>query len=1642
MRTSISVPSSTQISIEPRKEVRFAVVMYGGVSLAIYINGVTQELLRMVRSTAAVGTNGSQPTALSGAQGTSLHNSLNGTERVYRKLSHLLSDEELLIRLRNQAAGVEKEEDDAKAKVLATALAAELEKLAVDTTRSIGTTFIVDILSGTSAGGINAIYLAKALANDQRIERLKQLWISEGDIDLLLNDGASVQGTNLEVQDPPFSLLNSRRMYLKLLRALDDMDQDKAAAVRSPCAKELDLFITATDIEGVPVPLKLADKIVFERRHRNVFHFTYQEAEQVNDFVADSNPFLAFAARCTSSFPFAFEPMRLMDIDEVLETLPNYRDKKEFKSDSQKWTRYFSEMLDPQTGAPNLRFAKRSFGDGGYLDNKPFSYAIDALVKRQSDVPVDRRLIYVEPSPEHPEDIPERDKKPDALENVKKALLDLPTYETIREDLQKVLQRNLLIDRVQSITSGIEKDVNELLPAQLRERLKTFRELDKPAGETPVPEEPMWAQRNLTAMVKEKGRSFLSYRKLRISAVTNEIAQLLARLLNFDADSDQLLAIRCLVRAWRETNYFDDRDPTLNQFLTDFDLAHRIRRLNFIRERIDRLYNYDWTVRQELTQFGSKYSADLEGQIRDLSPEDLRRFRYENADIGWLIGLLSSSRTLSTLEATQRKDLRDCLIFIKSEVNQVYKDVQAAARKLRLRSTQQDETGGYVNPLLKPFEEIGIKAEHLRAILDPENLQAALAGRPLSPNAGTPNEDDCMLVAREFLENNAKDRNLKLRLNTAAEALKDELKKTIEAARGRIGLLLNPKEPVEAKSERGKKYLKRLDQPLSWLTTDLVKAVREYLAYYYYNFEEYDQISFPIFYEADVGEASIVEVIRVSPEDATALIDEREETKNSSDGKGRRKLAGIALHHFGAFLDRTWRQNDIMWGRLDGFERLVTALLPGAQNEALRKVLIEEGHTSILLDELPPESRVQLGGLVSEALVRASAGEPVDMAVAKVTGELISGSPVRTRLEAIIRGSLENQELLDFIKTGYEVNRKLDPKSLLTSISRSTQIIGKVFESIADGNQLDGSSLKWIARLGQLFWGFVEVAVPNSIRNLLWNRWLAVVYTFEVFTIFGGILLTSQGAEQFGWIALGITVVLNVIVLILKDVMRGRRAVFRATALIVCVLILLLATLGVFELLGPFFGIHWGGMYPMTWLKETIKAAIPFRPDMRWFVINLGILSSVTALIVLLNAFFGLVDFSWLVLRLQLLQAWWKQSRIKRDIPWGGFKPIQIIATDLQRRTRVFPGRQDLFLLPFSFSTLPPPSWIRYFEAFFKEQVNALSQQLSASNREIVVVSTAAELPNAFARLRASAKEANERYQADELENARKQYCNQKWIVRMKRSPLAAQPALPANIMAGLEQIRTEAAQKMSRWMNVSARVIGVLTVVLGLVLLFSVVNVVRLKRQHPETYLPGGLNGPGIALQRARTPQEAELAIQTQGLLVGKPTPEAVNEGKRVLTNNISADQFVILYYAITLGALCLWLTIQSSRGHRWFSITAGLSVLIAAVFDRLENSRILDLLNENTISVVAVERVAFASSLKWMFLFLMLGLLGRKLSRMNWSLIKWTGFWLLLCALVGAVGLLGVRIAIEGTLGLMAIGYLLMGIFFLVAPNRLRDF
>lgn len=186
-----------------------------------------------------------------------------------------------------------------------------------------------------------------------------------------------------------------------------------------------------------------------------------------------------------------------------------------------------------------------------------------------------------------------------------------------------------------------------------------------------------------------------------------------------------------------------------------------------------------------------------------------------------------------------------------------------------------------------------------------------------------------------------------------------------------------------------------------------------------------------------------------------------------------------------------------------------------------------------------------------------------------------------------MRNSLQDDEFLQFIATGYEVNRKTDAKAMLRAMSRSTQVIGKVFEDIANQNALDGKSLAWIARFGQIFWGLVEVAVPGSILNLLMMHWLKVVYVFEVLLIIFGFLFSAPTALQdFAFRIFLLTVAVNVAVLLLRDRMRGKRRWLYGVVTAASALIVMLAVVGFADLLG----LEWSNKIRASF--QFIKGAV------------------------------------------------------------------------------------------------------------------------------------------------------------------------------------------------------------------------------------------------------------------------------------------------------------------------------------------------------------------------------------------------------------------------------------------------------------------
>lgn len=1059
---------------EYTQEVRFAIVMYGGVSLAIYINGIAQELLRLVRSTAK---NGSVD--------------LSGTERIYRKVSYLLADEKMS--------------------------EVDLDKASAATAIVPPTRFVVDILSGTSAGGINGIFLAKALANGQDMEELKQLWVTEGDIETLINDKRSIEKP-LSLQNPPTSLLNSQRMYLKLLSAFEGMDEavpQRKETDESPYVDELDLFVTSTDLQGVVLPIRLSDDFVFERRHRNVLHFVYSQPNMSgertrNDFFAAYNPFLAYAARCTSSFPFAFEPMCLADTDAILKRMNKYKTNANCASGSSLWQRFYRDYLDPR-GVSTVPFPKRAFGDGGYLDNKPFSYATETLMNRNADVPVDRKLIYIEPSPEHPEDEVEQEQKPDAIQNVMSALLTLPRYETIREDLERVKERNRLIDRVNAIISGVDRDeaivkseMRRETPADEYDAWKRFGTL------APLPSGRAWAEDclydeqtgafDLADMIKRKGRAYAAYHRLRISAVTDDVAKLISRVAGFDENSDYFIVIRSMVRAWRVMTYVEHRTtpehaemPTANRFLYEFDLSYPMRRINYLRIKADSLYRLDRDARSLLRNLDKNYVLNVD-QEEPFTEKEQEAYQNE---------ILRFKRTLNDLFVMMRRSARS----LRSRHVPKDKDGEAVVKV----SPVNEQVMDLIAAIEKAVQEVAVNKESPSLILD-YFLGKQNGADAIRSYKGESPEELCIRRCEVFLKSNEQ---IFKQFATTAAALKVNI--------------------VDAKTDAERRSLNLFSQENTQAVSDdpqiedVIWLARNALAHYYHNYENYDLLTYPIMYDTDVGEADTIDIIRISPEDAKQLIDERD--------TGCHKLAGTALGHFGAFLQKEWRQNDILWGRLDGAERIISALLP---NHPARAQLIGEAHAQIICETIEPMGEQERLSLLAESMMRTRTRKPEAEQLDAFIARLFANSAGNPDLNRKLKQLIKPNELRQFYEDSFRTRSKVHPESALRSAARATTVIGKILGSLSQSRGVDSKYSVWIIRLGQIFWSLVEVAVPRSFPDLLFRHWLKLVYFLEALLIAGSTLLLAKEVQQFALTAFGITAAVHMAVLVLRDLIQSR----------------------------------------------------------------------------------------------------------------------------------------------------------------------------------------------------------------------------------------------------------------------------------------------------------------------------------------------------------------------------------------------------------------------------------------------------------------------------------------------------------------------
>jgi patatin-related protein len=1073
---STNSDSTAKPPVDFDQEVRFAVVMYGGASLAIYINGVAQELLRLVRATAPeFGTTKAEGRAHLADE------DLRGSERVYRLLGRILRRRGL-----NLGDNGKPTPDSLK-------------------NAPIRTRFVVDILTGTSAGGINSVYLAKALANDQNMDELKHLWITEGDIGVLINDEESYKQLNFTLHDDPgepWSLLNSRRMYLRLLEALRGMDRKPACPPgQSPLVDELDLFVTATDMQGRILQLRLADDVVSEYRHRNVFQFRYRSERASdtvqNDLHPENNAFLAFAARATSAHQAAFSPVNLSDATRIIQKYPlppeHMVEDKELRIFYQD---YLLQRVEEGAGALADQdqlakaFSDIWFVDGGTLDNKPFSFVINELPLRHADTFVDRKLLYVEPAPEHQKLIREQKERPRIVQNASAALSSLPRYETIVEDLTRLLERNLLIERLDHIMRGMERDLIDMPPKEPLTRKELLEKLKD--------------REKALEWIKSKGAPWGSYQRLRVAVVTDDLTLLVARAAGFSEESDEFLAIRYLVRHWRDAHYdprMENNKRSQVEFLIEFDLMWAIRRIRFVLQKVNDLACLD---------------------------EDAQRI----ADVA---RGKQASEGLPSEDGGEVEEFRKAMRDLRDDLNEALVGLRGGRRKLWSR----DDT----NPARSFIRALEIHSKDLLDLLrKPTDMDRRdEAERLLNAALKKPPEESPHLVTRGDV------------VEALTEKVKSELKGVIDEARHECSKALRPPEDIDGDGSLPRWNL----------------FLRKTLWYYYINFEDFDQISYPLLYSSGVGEETdIIDVFRVSPEDACSIIDEKHPVNAAGDraqegeaGQKVQKLAGTTLANFGAFLERKFRVNDILWGRLDGAERLISVLLQ-AHPAALRDHITRQAHRAILVEEMMPRDEA-VGNTAMESIVWQALDvwdddrERCVQLLTQAAGMLPNNSKCRAYLEMLAQGADPIQLFKETFIRNYDAGRQFTEDATLKTAKRTNRVLNDMILFYVDSAASWKRKLAmWIGRRLRIF---IEAAIePEGSARRKQKLRLAACYLLSL------LILAA--------------VCYPVVVLLLRS-STGLWAVLGCLAILIITLPLALLPLGLT------FG------YNLLWLKFKVKLA-------------------------------------------------------------------------------------------------------------------------------------------------------------------------------------------------------------------------------------------------------------------------------------------------------------------------------------------------------------------------------------------------------------------------------------------------------------------
>jgi len=568
------------------KELRIALVCFGGVSLAVYMHGISKEILKLLRASSR------------------LHGTL---DRAARAKAAFGATDDI-------------DEFDKFGKEFDTE--ADYFELLREIGRKMELRVIVDIIAGASAGGINAAMLARAISHDLPMTKLRDLWLQNADVSVLLSPEARAKAwskfflkpvlwaasrfgwiesvRDSEVRDKLSLFLRSRwfkppldggGMTNLMYEAVTAMGAPKSPiASLLPSGQDLDLFVTVTDYHGYLQRIQIHDPpLIHELEHRHILHFHYRRrpgGEVESDFELDNAPALAFAARATSSFPGAFPPAQIIEIDELLAR----RGKKWPRREEffvRNFERHIRADLDPATAC---------FIDGAVLNNRPFREAISAIHGRPAYREVDRRLVYIDPDPA-PLSMARHKAVPGFFMTLKGALSDIPSTQPVSDELGFVFDFNAqvrgfkaIIEEARPHISGL---VSDAITAPLDQKISA-EEICR------------WREMVNTRVARDAGYAYEGYVRLKLASVRDFVGNIMLTLAGAPPRSPRARATAEIIDAWaksrgvvynraehdallRETTAASTL-PRWAEFFLAFDVDYRKRRLNFLIEGQNRLY--------------------------------------------------------------------------------------------------------------------------------------------------------------------------------------------------------------------------------------------------------------------------------------------------------------------------------------------------------------------------------------------------------------------------------------------------------------------------------------------------------------------------------------------------------------------------------------------------------------------------------------------------------------------------------------------------------------------------------------------------------------------------------------------------------------------------------------------------------------------------------------------------------------------------------------------------------------------------------------------------------------------------------------------------------------------------------------------